>query len=114
MQQVRRLTRRRHPPSLGRRRPARPSDARGRLPLSASFPLAPILHGSATLRQHARRRVLVGATLALFAGAAAVSLSGVAKIGDRLATGRPAWLALAAGFELLSVLGFATAFELVF
>jgi uncharacterized membrane protein YbhN (UPF0104 family) len=58
--------------------------------------------------------VLVGATLALFAGAAVVSLSGVAKIGDRLATGRPAWLVVAAGFELLSVLGFATAFELVF
>jgi uncharacterized membrane protein YbhN (UPF0104 family) len=61
-----------------------------------------------------RRRVLVGAALAVVAGAAVVSLSGAAKIGDRLATGRPAWIAVAAGFELLSVLGFATAFDLVF
>jgi uncharacterized membrane protein YbhN (UPF0104 family) len=114
MQQVRRLTRRRDPPWRRRRRAAGTSDARIRLPLSASSTLAPLLHRSATLRQRARRRVLVGATLALFAGAAAVSLSGVAKIGDRLATGRPAWLVLAAGFELLSVLGFATVFELVF
>jgi uncharacterized membrane protein YbhN (UPF0104 family) len=58
--------------------------------------------------------VLVGAVLALVAAAAVVSLSGAAKIGDRLASGRPAWIALAAGFELLSVLGFATAFQLVF
>jgi uncharacterized membrane protein YbhN (UPF0104 family) len=58
--------------------------------------------------------VLVGAALALVAGAAVVSVFGAARIGDRLATGRPAWIVLAAGFELLSVLGFATSFELVF
>ena len=114
MQQVRRLTRRRHLPWRRRHPRAAPSDARVRVPLSAPSTLAPLLPGAATLRQRTRRRALVGATLALFAGAAAVSLSGVAKIGDRLATGRPAWLVLAAGFELLSVLGFATAFELVF
>jgi uncharacterized membrane protein YbhN (UPF0104 family) len=61
-----------------------------------------------------RRRVLGGAAFALVAGAVVVSLSGAAQIGDRLATGRPLWIVVAAGFELLSVLGFATAFDLVF
>ena len=63
---------------------------------------------------HVRRRVLVGVAFALVAGAAVLSLSGAAKIGDRLASGRPVWIVVAAGFELLSVLGFATAFDLVF
>jgi uncharacterized membrane protein YbhN (UPF0104 family) len=76
--------------------------------------LALPLSGPATSTRRVRRRVLVGAALAVVAGAAVVSLSGTAKIGDRLATGRPAWIAVAAGFELLSVLGFATAFDLVF
>jgi uncharacterized membrane protein YbhN (UPF0104 family) len=114
MQQVRRLTRRRRAPWTRRHRLAPPSNPRIRPQLAVPSTLAPFRPGSAILRQRARRRVLLGATLALFAGAAAVSLSGVAKIGDRLATGRPAWIVLAAGFELLSVLGFATAFELVF
>jgi uncharacterized membrane protein YbhN (UPF0104 family) len=61
-----------------------------------------------------RRRGLVPVVLALLAGAAVVSLSGAANIGDRLATARPGWIILAAAFELLSVLGFATTFQLVF
>jgi uncharacterized membrane protein YbhN (UPF0104 family) len=58
--------------------------------------------------------VLVAAVIALVATAAVVSVSGAAKIGERLTTGRPAWIILAAAFELMSVLGFATAFQLVF
>src|SRR5258708_36842892 len=68
----------------------------------------PPLPWSATSTRHVRRRVLVGAALAVVAGAAVVSLSGAAKIGDRLATGRPAWIALAAGFGRLSGPRFST------
>jgi uncharacterized membrane protein YbhN (UPF0104 family) len=105
---------RRRRPWRRRPRPAGPSNAPVGRPLAAPPVLAPPLPGSATSTRRVRRRVLVGAALAVVAGAAVVSLSGAAKIGDRLATGRPAWIAVAAGFELLSVLGFATAFDLVF
>jgi uncharacterized membrane protein YbhN (UPF0104 family) len=57
---------------------------------------------------------MLAAVIALAVGAAVVSLSGTAAIGDRLASARPAWIILAAAFELISVLGFATAFQLVF
>jgi uncharacterized membrane protein YbhN (UPF0104 family) len=57
---------------------------------------------------------MLAAVIALVVGAAVVSLSGTAAIGDRLASARPAWIILAAAFELISVLGFATAFQLVF
>jgi uncharacterized membrane protein YbhN (UPF0104 family) len=58
--------------------------------------------------------MLVAAVLALVAGAAVVTVSGAADIGERLATGRPAWIVLAAAFELMSILGFATTFQLIF
>jgi uncharacterized membrane protein YbhN (UPF0104 family) len=54
------------------------------------------------------------AILALVAGAAVASVVGASAIGGRLAEGRPGWLVLAAGFELVSVLGFVAAFQLVF
>jgi uncharacterized membrane protein YbhN (UPF0104 family) len=57
---------------------------------------------------------MLAAVIALVVGAAVVSLSGTAAIGDRLASARPAWIILAAAFELISVLGFATAFQLAF
>jgi uncharacterized membrane protein YbhN (UPF0104 family) len=74
----------------------------------------PPLLASAKLRRGARHRLLVPAVTAVVAGAAVVSLSGAANIGQRLTTGRPAWIILAAAFELMSVLGFATVFQLVF
>jgi uncharacterized membrane protein YbhN (UPF0104 family) len=58
--------------------------------------------------------VILAAVIALVVGAAVVSVSGAAAIGNRLASGRPAWIILAAAFELISVLGFTTAFRLVF
>jgi uncharacterized membrane protein YbhN (UPF0104 family) len=54
------------------------------------------------------------ATFALVAGFAVAAVSGAAGIGARLADGRPAWLILAGGFELMSALGFVAAFQLVF
>jgi len=73
-----------------------------------------LLLGSARLGREARRRVLVMALVALVAAAALASVSGAAKIGARLTSGRPAWLILAAGFELIATLGFAATFQLVF
>jgi uncharacterized membrane protein YbhN (UPF0104 family) len=55
--------------------------------------------------------VRVLATLAVLAGAA---VAGAAGIGGRLSSGRPAWLILAVGLELVSVLGFVAIFQLVF
>jgi uncharacterized membrane protein YbhN (UPF0104 family) len=52
--------------------------------------------------------------LAVGAGVGAALLSGVANIGGRLAQGRPAWIALAAGLELASALGFVATFQLIF
>ena len=72
------------------------------------------LSGAAKPRRQARRQVLVATVLALVVGATVVSLSGAAQIGERLATGRPGWIIVAAAFELVSILGFATTFQLVF
>jgi len=58
--------------------------------------------------------MLVVAILAVVAAAALASVSGAAKIGAHLTSGRPAWLILAAGFELLATLGFAVTFQLIF
>jgi uncharacterized membrane protein YbhN (UPF0104 family) len=77
-------------------------------------PEPPLPLGSATLVHEARRRLVVLAILAVVAGAAAVSLSGTAAIGERLASGRPGWLVVAVGFELMSVLGFVAIFQLAF
>lgn len=52
--------------------------------------------------------------VAVVAAAALTSVFGAAKIGARLASGRPAWLILAAGFELMATLGFAATFQLSF
>ena len=62
----------------------------------------------------ARRRILVPAVIALLAGFAVAAVSGVAGIDSRLAHGRPVWLIVAAGLELISALGFVAAFQLVF
>jgi uncharacterized membrane protein YbhN (UPF0104 family) len=74
----------------------------------------PVLPGSARLGRDARRRVVVIALLALVAGAVVVSVSGAANIGKRVESGRPTWLVLAVGFELISALGFVATFQLVF
>jgi uncharacterized membrane protein YbhN (UPF0104 family) len=58
--------------------------------------------------------VVVIALLALVAGAVVVSVSGAANIGKRVESGRPTWLVLAVGFELISALGFVATFQLVF
>jgi len=60
------------------------------------------------------RRVVVLGIVAVLAGAAAANASAVTDIGERLARGRPAWIILAAGFELASALGFVVAFQLAF
>jgi uncharacterized membrane protein YbhN (UPF0104 family) len=77
-------------------------------------PEPPPTPGSAMLGHRARRRMVVLAVLAVVVVAAAVSLSGTAAIGQRLATGRPAWLIAAVVFELMSVLGFVAVFQLAF
>ncbi|HEV2924786.1 MAG TPA: YbhN family protein [Solirubrobacteraceae bacterium] len=82
--------------------------------LPAAEPEQPLPPGSAVLVHGARRRLVVLAILAVVAGAAAVSLSGTAAIGERLASGRPGWLIVAVGFELMSVLGFVAIFQLAF
>jgi uncharacterized membrane protein YbhN (UPF0104 family) len=62
-----------------------------------------------------RHRVVVAlAVLAVVAAAVVAVVSGAAAIGTRVSQGRPAWLILAAGFELMSTLGFVAAFQLVF
>jgi uncharacterized membrane protein YbhN (UPF0104 family) len=102
------------PASRGQRRASGSRDARvWRAPAAPARP-EPLLPAAAKVTREARRRVLVAAILALVTGAAVVSLAGAAKIGERLATGRPTWIVLAVAFELMSVLGFATAFQLVF
>jgi uncharacterized membrane protein YbhN (UPF0104 family) len=62
----------------------------------------------------ARRRVLLLGILVFIAGTAVVSVSGAAAIGERLVTGRPEWIILAVGFELISALGFVAIFQLAF
>lgn len=60
-------------------------------------------------------RPVVLAILALILVAAVAAAAwGAAGIGARLASGRPPWIALAAGFELVSALGFVVTFQLVF
>ena len=74
----------------------------------------PLLLGSGKLVRGSLRRVLVIAIGALVIAAALASVSGAAKIGAHLTSGRPAWLILAAGFELMATLGFAATFQLIF
>jgi uncharacterized membrane protein YbhN (UPF0104 family) len=85
-----------------------------RRPLTVPSKPEPVLTESARLRREARRRVAVMALVALVLGAVVVSVSGAANIGRRLESGRPTWLALAVGFELVSALGFVATFQLVF
>jgi len=72
------------------------------------------LLGSARLGRQARRRLLATALVGLVVSAALASVSGTAQIGARLTSGRPTWLILAVGFELVATLGFAVAFQLMF
>jgi uncharacterized membrane protein YbhN (UPF0104 family) len=72
------------------------------------------LPGRAKPARRARRCIVPLAALALVAGFAVAAVSGAAGTGARLAHGRPAWLILAGGFELVSTLGFVVAFQLVF
>jgi uncharacterized membrane protein YbhN (UPF0104 family) len=51
------------------------------------------------------------AVLAILAG---VAIAGLADASGRLATGRPGWIFLAAGLELVSALGFVAVFQLTF
>jgi uncharacterized membrane protein YbhN (UPF0104 family) len=72
-----------------------------------------LLRGS-KLRRQTQRRVVALAILALIAVAVLAVASEAAGISTRLSEGRPAWLILAAGFELFSALGFVVAFQAVF
>jgi uncharacterized membrane protein YbhN (UPF0104 family) len=86
-----------------------------RWPVVASAKPEPaLLRSAAKLRRGPWRRVVVLAVLAFVAGAAVVAALGVANIGGRLTKGRPAWIILAVGFELVSALGFVGVFHLVF
>src|SRR6478609_6234958 len=60
------------------------------------------------------RKPFVLAVVAVGVGVGVAVASGAADIGGRLASGRPAWILLAAGFELASALGFVATFHLVF
>jgi uncharacterized membrane protein YbhN (UPF0104 family) len=65
-------------------------------------------------REAGRWLAVLSAILALIAAAAVAGISGAAGISARLSEGRPAWLILAAVFELMSIFGFVAAFQLVF
>ncbi len=73
-----------------------------------------LLPGRAKPARQARRCIMALAIFVLAAGFAVAVVSRVAGIGTRLADGRPAWLILAGGFELMSALGFVAAFQMVF
>jgi len=60
------------------------------------------------------RQALVLAILALGAGAVLAGISNAATIAERLSNARPAWLIVAAGFEIMSAIGFVLVFQLVF
>lgn len=98
----------------GQRRIPRLRDARALRGLAASGEAEPRLPHPVEQARDAWRRVGLLAILALVAGAAVASVVGAGAIGGRLVEGRPGWLVLAAGFELVSVLGFVAAFQLVF
>src|ERR1700685_2204286 len=108
-------------PTAAQREPARPRFLAGaamrarlrRIP-PASGKAEPALLVSGELRRAALRRIIVVGILAAVAAAALASVSGAATIGAHLTNGRPAWLILAAGFELLATLGFAVTFQLTF
>src|SRR2546430_4541042 len=81
-------------------RPSRSRDARVRGRLAAPHK-----------RELGRRVMLLLAILALVAAAVVAGIAAAAGIGARVSEGRPAWLILAAGFELMSALGFVAAFQ---
>lgn len=111
-----------HSPPTARRRerarrrlpPLATTSARVRRAPPAPGKAGPQLLGSGKLSRKTLRRVLAIAILALATAAALASVSGAARIGARLTSGRPAWLILAAAFELIATLGFAATFQLVF
>jgi len=98
----------------GQRPPSRAGRARvPRLSAALARP-KPLLREAPKPKPKPRRRALVLAILAILAGGAVAGATGVADIGGRLARGRPPWIFLAAGLELVSVLGFVAIFQLAF
>ena len=95
------------------RRPGGASDTGARRGLAALAKPELLLRGS-KLRRQTRRPAVVLVMVALVALAVAAVASEAAGIGARLSEGRPAWLILAAGFELMSALGFVAVFQVVF
>jgi uncharacterized membrane protein YbhN (UPF0104 family) len=84
------------------------------LPLRTDAPGAAALAGLPGGAIGLRRKALILAFLTVLAGGALASGLGLAEVGRRLAGGRPLWIGLAAGLELLSVLGFVAIFGLTF
>src|SRR5438270_283624 len=103
------------PGPVGRHRRAPASGtARARRALAGLAKFGPLLLGSAKRRPRTRRRAVRLTISGLVAGSAIGAALGVAHVSGRLAKGRPGWLFLAVGFELLSALGFVATFQLVF
>jgi len=100
-------------PARRPRRPRRSRDSRVR-PVLAAFAKPELLLRGSKLKRQTQRRVVVLVMLALVAVAVLAVASEAAGISSRLSEGRPAWLILAAGFELVSALGFVVAFQAVF
>jgi uncharacterized membrane protein YbhN (UPF0104 family) len=75
-------------------------------------PLALLLTSRPARR--AWRGALLLVIVALVAGAVLASISNAAAIAGRVSNGRPAWLIVAAGLEVMSAIGFVVVFELVF
>src|SRR4051794_11611311 len=61
-----------------------------------------------------RRRVISLGLLTVLVGGLALSLPGLADVGDRLADVDPGWVVLAVALEILSGLSFIVVFRLVF
>jgi uncharacterized membrane protein YbhN (UPF0104 family) len=61
-----------------------------------------------------RRAVAAAAAIALVAAGAFLLVPALASVPQRLSRGCDRWLALAAGFELLSAVGFVVVFKLIF
>jgi uncharacterized membrane protein YbhN (UPF0104 family) len=104
------------PPGPVRRHRRAPASgtARAWQALAGLAKFGPLLLGSAERRPRARRRAVVLTISGLVAGAAIAAALGVAHVSERLTKGRPGWIVLAVGFELLSALGFVATFQLVF
>jgi uncharacterized membrane protein YbhN (UPF0104 family) len=94
--------------------PARDDPSAGPAPRGLGHLAGELAPVCSRLTRPAGRRALLLVLFALIAAVALWHFSSTPAVASRLASGRPAWLAVAGGFELISVLGFVAVFQLVF